>query len=64
MSKDKIIVQVTSEFDWWSKYYYSTGEENKVQEGYQATQTRLRVYSKELEAVFHKSVNNCIDKLE
>ena len=51
-----LILQVTSEFDWWSKYYHSTGEESKVQEGYIATQTRLRIYNKELEAVFHKSV--------
>ena len=41
-------------FDWWSKYYYSIGKMGKVQRGYSTTQTRLTVYTNELEKVFEK----------
>lgn len=46
--------QEKSEFDWWSKYYYSTGKLEKVQKGYSDPHTRLKLYDKELEKSYEK----------
>ena len=48
----------SSDYDWWTKYYYSIGETSKIQPGYaEEGHDRLEVYDCELE----ESYNNFTD---
>ena len=44
-----------SDFDWWSKYYYSIGDERRTQKDYVAKGLdRFNVYPGELEDAFNR----------
>ncbi len=45
----------TSDFDWWSKYYYSCGDERRTQSEYvEQGADKLVVYPTELEEAFNR----------
>ncbi len=45
----------TSDFDWWSKYYYSCGDERRTQAEYvEQGADKLVVYPTELEEAFNR----------
>lgn len=44
-----------SDFDWWSKYYYSVEDERRTQKDYvDQGHDKMVVYQKELEEVFNR----------
>ena len=56
LSFGSVLQDSKSEYDWWSKYYFSIGIGDKVQRGYADRETRLTVYERELESYFDKLV--------